>query len=128
MRDKTHAARRALSRPWDVIPDVKEGWLIFAGSNGSMVRVIQNSPVLNKLFNEYSQQQGECPCHAKRVKNLQMRAHRFNSVARPLGRGILFYEAVVMVAVWCTVHRRTKAEVQNCSLNGCFQSVSFSWP
>ena len=116
MRDKTHAARRALSRPWDVIPDVKEGWLIFAGSNGSMVRMIQNSPVLNKLFNEYSQQQGECPCHAKRVKNLQMRAHRFNSVARPLGRGILFYEAVVMVAVWCTVHRRTKAEVETAEL------------
>ena len=91
VRDKTHAARRALSRPWDVIPDVKEGWLIFAGSNGSVVRVIQNS-----------------------LKNLQMRAHRFNSVARPLGRGILFYEAVVMVAVWCTVHRRSKAEV-DCS-------------
>ena len=111
MRDKTHAARRALSRPWDVIPEVKEGWLIFAGSSSSMVRAIQNSAVLQALFNEYSQRQSDTPCEATRVKNLQMRAHRFDSVAKPLGRGILFYEAVVMVAVWCTVHRRSKAEV-----------------
>ena len=64
------------------------------------------------------------------MKNLQMRAHRFNSVARPLGRGILFYEAVVMVAVWCTVHRRTKAEAETAELflEWLFQSVSFSWP
>lgn len=106
MKDKAHASRRVLSRPWNVIPALDEAWSMFVGDSSSVVRMIQKSDVLSKKFHEYCQAANSAPVSSKHIKNLQFKKQRFDSVAKPLGRGILFFEALLATAIWATVHLR----------------------
>lgn len=110
LRDKAHASRRVLSRPWSVIPELSEAWNFFVDDSNSIVRMIENSAVLSVKFHEYCQAMESAPVCGKRIRSLSFAKQRFDSVAKPLGRGILFWEAVLQTAIWCTIHRRGKEE------------------
>ena len=105
-KDKAHASRRVLSRPWNVIPELSEAWSMFVGDSSSVVRMIQKSGVLSVKFHEFCQTIESSPVSAKRIRNLSFKKQRFDSVSKPLGRGILFLEALFQTAIWATIHRR----------------------
>ncbi|CAK9022737.1 unnamed protein product [Durusdinium trenchii] len=115
LKDKAHASRRVLSRPWNVMPELSEAWSMFVGDSSSVVRMIQKSGVLSVKFHEHCQAIESVPVSAKRIRNLAFKKQRFDSVSKPLGRGILFLEAVLQTAIWATIHRRSEEDGKNAS-------------
>ena len=62
---------------------------------------IQHSEVLSSVFADFSRK-----LDSRRIKNLQFRKHRFNSVQKPTGRCILCLKAVISTAIFAATHRR----------------------
>lgn len=67
-----------------------------------MTRTIQCSDVLGSAFAEFCRRWNGC----KRIKNLQMRKHRFDSTQRPTGRLVLYLNAFISTAVFAATHRK----------------------
>ena len=109
LKDKAHASRRILSRPWKVVPGLHDAFDTFVSDSSSITRVIQNSSVLSSVFNQHCQRV-ESSVNGKRIKNLSFKKQRFDSVAKPLGRGILWLRPVLETAIWATIHRRGDKE------------------
>lgn len=53
-------------------------------------------------------------CKPRRIRDLGLAKQRFDSHSRPLGRLIVWFEAVVMTAVWISTHRRGE-DVAQCA-------------
>ena len=70
----------------------------------SLVALIENSPHLSKVFADYVKKMS--PAATARVKNLQCRKHRFNSLQKPLGRICLYLDAMISTCVWMCIHRK----------------------
>lgn len=113
MKDKAHGSRRVLSRPWAVIPDLAEVWGTFVGDKSSVVRMIQKSDVLSAKFQEHCAAIVQSPVSSGRIKNLAFKKQRFDSVAKPLGRGIIWLEAIIATAIWASIHRRGEEDHTN---------------
>ena len=113
MKDKAHGSRRVLSRPWAVIPDLAEVWGTFVGDKTSVIRMIQKSDVLSAKFQEHCAAISSCPVSSRRIKNLAFKKQRFDSVAKPLGRGIIWLEAIIATAIWASIHRRGEEDHKN---------------
>ncbi|CAE7657751.1 unnamed protein product [Symbiodinium sp. CCMP2592] len=99
LRDSTHSARRILSRPWSAIDAIHECFQTAISGQGAMARLVQASPTLARAFERFCQEVTDSPASGRRIKNLAMRKHRFDSAAKPLGRFILFCEAHLMLAL-----------------------------
>ena len=95
-RDRTHASRRLISRPFAAIPEIKEVMEFFLLQSGSILKTINNSLVLQGKFAEF--------CKG-RARNLTFRMHRFNSTSKPASRFVLEFDAVLLTAIWGAVQR-----------------------
>lgn len=111
-KDRTHAARRILSRPWSADETLATSLDKMVTGPSSMVTLIQNSNHLSQLFNGFVKKMGSDEVKSSRIKNLAYRKHRFDSLQRPLGRFVLFLDAVISVTVWVTAHNRDASETQ----------------
>ena len=101
-------ACRIISRPWSADPEINElleSWIL---GDTSIISLIQHSAHFSKLFNTFVNQMQSGAVAGNRIKNLQKRKHRFDSMQRPLGRFCLYFEAVLSTAVWISVHRTGK--------------------
>ena len=43
--------------------------------------------------------------HARRIQNLKFKKHRFDSLQKPLGRTILFFDSIIATSIWATIDR-----------------------
>ena len=103
VKDPTHAVQRVLKRPFAAIPEVHDVHSTLITRNDSFTRTIQNSDVLGSAFNQFCKKHHDF-CH--RIKNLQMRKHRFDSTQRPTGRMVLFLRAFISTAIFTSTHRQ----------------------
>ena len=99
LRDKAHASRRLLSRPWNAIQEIQEVYDMIIGSKASFTSKIQHSDVLTRIFHQNIQQMDAVPSTAKRIKNLSLARHRFDSCQKPLSRFCLYLEAYICTAI-----------------------------
>ena len=94
-----------ISRPFKAIPEVREIHDTLILSPASMTRTIQSSDVLGHIFHNNCQL-ADGKVSGRRIKNLSLRKHRFDSVQKPTGRTILYIDAVIMTAIYASVHRK----------------------
>lgn len=111
-RDRTHAARRILSRPWQADVVISKALETNIHGGQSMVSLIQNSPHFQEVFKGYCQKIEANPVCCERIKNLSCRKHRFDSLQRPLSRLCLCFDAIVSTAIWITIHRKGQSQAE----------------
>ena len=70
---------------------------------------------MSQKFQEFCQHVQSCPVTANKIRNLKMKKHRFDSLQRPLGRTILWLDAVIMTAIWVVAHRKGQAVAKACA-------------
>lgn len=100
-----HNCGRITSRPWAADPYMKETLDVLIFSKDSIVNMIKNSPFIAQQFHSFCQQVADAPVSGLAVRDLQYRKHRFNSLQKPLGRTVLFVDALLLTAEWIVVHR-----------------------
>ena len=106
--DAPHASRRTVSRPWCTDAFLQETLQMFLTSKGSIVRLIQNSQEFKAWYQENVRKMpGRI---GLKVSNLSWAKHRYDSLARPLGRAIHNVFAVVQTAVQIWQSRSTHKE------------------
>jgi hypothetical protein len=107
IRDKAHASRRLISRPWSVDDFLKDVVMMFCRGRGSVARLIQNSKENRRLFEQFAQ-----TTHVANIKNVvknfRAAGHRFESYQKPLGRTCLYIIASIRLASYLAL-RRTDA-------------------
>ena len=69
----------------------------------SMVNVIENSNIFKAKFQEFVQQSTHS--FGIHIKNLSLAKHRFDSTQKPVGRMVLFMDAVISVALYIVAKR-----------------------
>ena len=103
-RDKAHASRRVIKRPWFADPELRSVYTEFV----AMMSVIQHSHVLRKWYVEY-QAAGAAPgCETTLTvqPSLAWCAPRFDSSAKPLGIAVLTIDAVLLTAIRNVTERK----------------------
>ena len=102
LRDKAHAARRPLNRPWTRLPFLKELIERWISSRPSPARMIQNSFEFRRWFKKNLEADSQ-----RRISdfaNLRAAKHRFESVTKPLQRSCFHCRSLL----------RTMVQIANC--------------
>ncbi|CAJ1385832.1 unnamed protein product [Effrenium voratum] len=103
-KDRAHASTRLLERPWQADSELSR--IVDQLALGrSVVRRIHNSPHLSTIFAQYCQQMNDAPLTGARIKNLSVAKQRFASISKPVGRRVLYLEALLNTIVWILVNR-----------------------
>ena len=104
IRDKAHASRRLLSRPWAADPVLTEMCLKFL-KRGSMARLVQNSVEIKRIFVKFAKQDKHKVLSRQVMHNFRAAGHRFESFQKPLGRTCLHIHSVIRTALHLALHR-----------------------
>ena len=97
VRDKPHSARRLLQRTLPKDRFISKLMARLLWSRGSLARLVQHSAQHQETFRRH--QVRHMGGAAATLRNLSYAAQRFDSTARPLGRMVIHFEALVMTAV-----------------------------
>ena len=96
VRDKPHGARRLLQRTLPKDPFISTLMSALLWSRGSLAKIVQFSASHQETFRRHQvRHMGQAE---KTLKNLSYAEHRFDSSARPLGRMVVHFEALVLTA------------------------------
>lgn len=98
IRDKAHASKRLVSRPFNADPYLKRVMGMFASDRKSIARTIQNSHAIRGKFKEYLTTSFRSV--NKTVSNMRSAKHRFESLQKPFGRTVLFTYPTLRTAIW----------------------------
>ena len=108
IRDKAHASRRAISRPWEADPFIKDVAWMMARGRGSISRIVQNSLEVRRVFSGYVQSSTNGTIKAA-VTNMRAACHRFESFQKPIGRCCLHLRACIRTALYVAGNLTTDA-------------------
>ena len=98
-RDKAHAGRRVLRRPW-LADEVLKG---VHSSCVGMFSVIQHSPAVKSWYQEA---QRAMPSELKVQKDLAWREMRFDSSAKPFAIMVMTFDSIVATAIRNVTERK----------------------
>lgn len=120
LRDKAHASRRLTSRPWLADPFFANLLEKYVQKKGSILHTIQHSPDISQTFSQHCASIVGCPILGPRIKSLRYCQHRFDSTSQPLGRFVLYFDAVWATAsdLLSTRRGREPAKVAEVFLSG----------
>ena len=104
-RDRCHAARRILQRPFKAVPEIWQTFSDLVWGSASMPNTIQSSDVLRKVFNQHICAT-ESTVQGARIKSLSLRKQRFDSHQKATGRLCLWMHATVMTAIYAATFRK----------------------
>ena len=96
VRDKPHSARRLLQRTLPTDAFIGKLMTTLLWSRGSLARLVQHSPQFQEKFKRH---QRRVSPGGKLVKDLSYAKQRFDSTARPLGRMVAHFEALLQTAM-----------------------------
>ena len=105
-RDKTHGSRRIITRTLKADPVLKsimEAWVTGSDTARSVASVIDSSDEIKDKFRRFAEK--DMAHIGSQVWNLGWAPHRYESVAKPLGRMIHCIYAVIQTAEWVAAHR-----------------------
>jgi hypothetical protein len=116
LRDKAHGARRTMSRPWKADGHLHEIITFYVTSKTSMVQKIDHSPELRRVFDQHCRSiNGRIVRKSKTMLWLHSAKHRFESIAAPMARLVLWMPAFIMTAREVLL-LRTMAAAEYCAL------------
>jgi hypothetical protein len=96
VRDKPHSARRLLQRTLPKDAFINKLMTTLLWSRGSLARLVQHSPQFQEKFKHHQRRHSPA---GKPVKDLSYAKQRFDSTARPLGRMVVHFEALLQTAM-----------------------------
>jgi hypothetical protein len=99
IKDRPHATRRITRRCWWKDPVLNAVLQICVWDRNSITTLIQYSTAFQLWFQQAINEMERNPVKSRRVKNLRMAKQRFESTQKPLGRFVLFFEAILGVAI-----------------------------
>ena len=105
LKDKTHASRRLVSKPWEACPFISDAFNTVIQSFESVTRMIENSPSIKLMFNKYCKQNKTDDFDSSAVCSLSYSKDRFDSCSTPTRRFILCLDAIIATCVGL-VHSR----------------------
>jgi hypothetical protein len=97
-KDPTHASGRFL-KVWNADPYIKAVFDSFVWAGDSMCSMIENSPDISRRFALRVQALEGSDIDGNKIKNMKFVRPRFNSSQAPLARCVLFFDALVGLAV-----------------------------
>ncbi len=106
--DKAHGCRRIVPRTFDADAYTKEILDFYIMGKESVVSTIDHSPNLSDQFHIHVKQDQNSI--GARVKNLGYAKHRYSSIQKPLGRWVLWIEAMISTANWIRHARNGRKE------------------
>ena len=96
--DRTHAARRLTSRPWAAYAFIKGVLDEIIWKRFGLLYMIEHSDTVSGIFNRFcAEVEGTGIC-ATRIKNLRKKKARFDSCTKPMGRMILWFDALIFAS------------------------------
>ena len=98
LRDKAHASRRLVCRPWSADPYVRDVGLMMAQGRNSIARLIQNSINIRNVFGGYVKR-STTKVTRTACSNMRAAAHRFESYQKPMGRTCLHLYPCIRTAL-----------------------------
>ena len=113
VKDKTHAARRLLLRPWTADEVIDNIVKTMVTDKHSITQRIRNSPDLTSIFEECVRAMGDNPIADSGAPNLSNALHRFDSVLRPMSRGVLLLDGLIGSAMKIMWLRKGQVEGQD---------------
>ena len=106
LQDKTHAATRLTLKPWLADPFLRETFFGLIRDRDSIASVIFKSDVFKRIFHARVAQTVDCPVDGSRITDMASAKHRFASSQKPVGRMILWLDAVIATAHEIVVRRK----------------------
>ena len=110
IRDRAHASRRMISRPWQADEKVNEVTQELIMGNTSIVQRIYHSKLFTEWYKRYVQQS---PRIEVRTGDLGAAKHRYESWAKPMAQFILTFPAIIAVAQDISVTRVGNQEAKD---------------
>ena len=105
LRDKAHASRRLLTRPWAADEHLNDIIFVFIKGPGCIAKLIQGSNDFRSWYNSYSAANTRKPLTSS-FTNMRCRAHRFESQLTPLSRLVIDIDALISTATRIDIDRR----------------------
>ena len=121
-KDFTHAARRALSRPFDCAPEVREVVHRTCLDHNSIVQRITHSAELRDMFKQIVNT--DFHDRERRVDNLSNAKHRFDTICNPVQRWSVLFDELIGFADQAAIIRQGTEEGGDCAqyliyISGC---------
>jgi len=99
LKDKTHASRRLVSKPWEACPFISDAFNTVIQGFDSVTRLIENSASIKIIFNKYCKQNETDDFDSSAVRSLSYSKDRFDSCSTPTRRFILCLDAIIATCV-----------------------------
>jgi hypothetical protein len=109
-RDRAHASRRVVQRPWYADEYLKTIQDKLVMSSTAMVSIIQHSPGIKAVYQECQDACGDDDKIVKSLRDLSLAKHRFESASRPLASLCLTLDAVNMTA--CKLYKTRRLRLR----------------
>ena len=117
-KDRTHAMRRVLKRPWDADAYCREVYRMFVSGKKCMTQTIQNSDQFKQTFAELIRDCGDLAAKVGNYRedsaefraSLRCAKHRVESLCEPLRRVVVYWEAYLSVVIAVARERRSQPE------------------
>ena len=107
LRDKAHAARRAIHRPWKADPVLSHLMVIFIQGKHSIMQTIQNSEHIRAIFTNHCRNiKHGFAWHSRLLVSVHAAKHRHESWTTPIGIFVLYWIALVNTAMDIRVLRK----------------------
>jgi hypothetical protein len=110
IRDKAHASRRIISRPWAADAYLKDIVVMMCKGRDSISRMVQNSLDMRRVFSDFVKS-STSKIVKSAVTNMRAACHRFESFQKPLGRTCIHMHACIRTALH--VASRAQPDVAN---------------
>ena len=118
VRDKTHSTRRNATRNYKADAFLDEVQNNFVFGEKSPIRLIQNSPTFKSWFTEHIKAMADrskiVAQNGRGIKDLNFRAHRFDSTQKPFARIVLYFYALLATIVRISRVRSKNEEGKAC--------------
>ena len=89
---------RLSKKPWEHDPWLRETFETLVTGPSSVTRLIAGSSDFKKVLNEHIREQRESHVDGRRVRDLHYAKQRFDSTQKPLGRWVLWLDAILATA------------------------------
>ena len=104
-RDKTHASRRIITKPWAADRYLAGTFDLFIAAKDSPTRLIENSDDIKRIFAKHCRSTKDKLVDSTSIRNLGYAKQRMDSSSTPCGRCVVWLDALLMTCVEVSVSR-----------------------
>ena len=112
LRDKAHAIRKLMTRPWTIDPTLENIMDLFVTGRGSLLNMIENSIELKMWLKDFSEK-NKTKVISSVFSSVRAASHRFESYLSPMVRFVMDFDAFLALAIKISILRHDTVPGQN---------------